>query len=141
MEPSPERVFERFIALDTLASAVFQTGMAVAIAGVTIGLTIASRYREIILVGSLFPLCAGILAVMAMVNVDDSLPDLERLTKKRREVTVATMILILSVSVILLGFVALLALTEGSRLLVLLHIVTVQHANGHPEGLHAAQKH
>lgn len=132
MEPSPEHVLERFVALDTLASAVFQTGMAVSIAGVTLGLTIASRYREIILVGSLFPLCAGLLAAMAMVNVDDSLPDLEHLTKKRREVTTATMVLIGGVSLVLVVFLALLALTEGSRLLVLLHIVTVQHANAHP---------
>lgn len=126
------------MALDTLASAVFQTGMAVALGGLTIGLTVASRYREIILVGSLFPLCAGVLAVMAMVNVDDAAPDLERLTKKRREVTVATMVLIGGVSLVLVGFLALLALTDGSRLLVLLHIVTARHANAHPEGVHAA---
>ncbi len=138
MEPSPEHILERFIALDTLASAVFQTGVTVFIGGVTIGLTIASRYREIIIVGSVIPLCAGILAVMAMVNVDDSVPDLERLAKKRSEVTVAAMVLIGGVMLVLAGFVALLALTEGSRLLALLHIGTVQHANAHPQGLHAA---
>ncbi len=127
-----ERVLERYLALDTLASAVFQTGMAVAIAGVTLGLTIASRYREVILVGSIFPLCAGILAVMAMVNVDDALPDLEQLAKKRREVTVAAALLIVGVGLVLVLFLVLLAVTEGGRLLVLLHIVTAQHANKHP---------
>ncbi|MGO9763613.1 MAG: hypothetical protein ACLP1Q_20365 [Solirubrobacteraceae bacterium] len=136
-----EHVLERYIALDTLASAVFQTGMAVAIAGVTIGLTIASRYREIILGGSLLPLAAAILAVSAMVSEDDAAPDPKRLGKKRREVTLATGILIGGVSLILLVFCLLLVLTEGARLLVLLHIVTVPHANNHAGGVHATQRH
>jgi hypothetical protein len=134
-----EHVLERYLALDTLAAAVFQTGMAIAIGGVTIGLTIASRYREIVLLGSIFPLCASVLAVTAMVNADDALPDLERLAKKRREVSIATGILIGGVSLVLALFLLLLALTEGSRLLVLLHIVTAQHASKHPDALNAAQ--
>jgi hypothetical protein len=115
------RILESYRALDTLAAAVFQTGFTVSIAGVTIGLTVASRYSELVVVGGFISFFAAILAVLAMmIDFGGKAPDIDRFAEKKDLVKWATGSLVFGLLAVVIIFLILLASTEASGLVSLL---------------------
>jgi amino acid transporter len=114
-----ERILESYRALDALAAAVFQTGMTVFIGGVTIGLTVAKRYSELVIAGSFLSLVAAIFAALAMISTRDKPPDAGSLKDKDVAVRWATGILVLGILSVVIVFLLLLAITDAGSLLSL----------------------
>lgn len=112
LPPEDSAILERYRALDALATAMFQAGVAVGIAGVTIGLTIVPRYGGVIITGGVLSLMLGLLAALPMIDFDESPPDAKRLRKKTTEVNGAALGLTFVILIAVVAFLILLAATS-----------------------------
>lgn len=113
LDPS---ALERYRALDTLASTVFQTGLAAFIGGVAIALTVHSIPFQITIgVLSVFPFCCACTAGLAMLEIDHKNaehPSFGDLRKKRTSVESSAFWLVCSILFALLAILGVLALTK-----------------------------
>jgi len=115
-EPLDSPALERYRALDTLAAALFQTGLAVFVGGVAIAFTVHSlTYRIILICASIPPFCAGCTAGFAMLDIaheDPESPTFYDLRAKRSSVESSGFWQISSILVALALLVFVLAITN-----------------------------
>jgi hypothetical protein len=111
-----ERALERYRALDTLASMIFQTGLALFVGGVAIALTVHSLpYRITIGTMSVPPFFSACTAGMAMLELDHDDPEqptFHDLRRKRLSVESSGFWLVLSILFALAAILLVLALTN-----------------------------